>query len=196
MAITSLLLPFTSQVHWMTGALWVASMLSAFLSVMFVCQKQRFIGRLLIHEKRNEKRPCEKEKFRSKMREGDSKLNIPRLSVVLLLCASKTFLNYAIVAYVLGLGVYLGFVWQNSLDADAGRDDSRNIFIVFLIFTCFCLCIIHLVPNPNLEEWRDFCEEWNGFQNAPETVHQLDCECVGVTKGVAQVSEEGYCGAG
>jgi hypothetical protein len=179
----------------MTRALWVVSMLTAFLSVLFVCQKQRFIGRVLFYETMFEDQPCVVAKFRKRMRECHPVGHpvIPRLPLVLLLCAPKTFLDYAIVAYVLGLGVYLGFVWQNSLDVDAGHNDSRNIFIVFLIFTCFYFCILHLMPDPNLKEWSDFRIEWDKYQ---EIDNQTGCERVTETKVVAPVSEEGYCGAG
>jgi hypothetical protein len=170
-------------------------MLSAFLSVLFVCQKQRFIGRVLFHEMRTKDLPSEKAKFRERMHEGNTEFIIPRISMVLLLCASKTFLDYAIVAYVLGLGVYLGFVWQNSLDVDAGYDASRNIFIVFLIFACFYLFIFLIMPDPNLAEWRQFRKE-GYIRHDQETANQRGRECGGGTKVVALVSEEGYCGAG
>jgi hypothetical protein len=183
MAITSLSLPFASQVHWITRALWVVSMLSAFLSVLLVCKQQRFIGRVIIDEQKYKNNSKYERKFKEKMGECADKVRIPRLSVVFLLCVSKTFLDYAIGAYVLGLGVYLGFVWHNSLDVDTGRYDSRNIFIVFLIYTCFCIFILFLVGAPY--QWEECRKEFDKIKNPGSEA-----------KEVGQVSEDACCNKG
>lgn len=44
-------------------------------------------------------------------------------------------------AFLIGFGIYLGFVWTNNLDESASSSDSRAIFITYLIsfVTCYSL---------------------------------------------------------
>jgi hypothetical protein len=86
---------------------------------------------------------------------------------------------------VISLGVHLGFVWQNSLDVDAGHFDSRNIFIVFYIYASFCICLYYLVAYVNPYERK----EWSEYLKPKETLGGLDCESsTRETKEVALVS--------
>jgi hypothetical protein len=62
----------------------------------------------------------------------------PCVLAVLMISCPKQLLRYALPAYIVGLGVYLGSLWCYPPDTAAGRNDSRNIFIVFLISTLFC----------------------------------------------------------
>jgi len=34
---------------------------------------------------------------------------------------------------LIAFGVYFGFTWTRKLDEDASRDDSRNVFIVYVM---------------------------------------------------------------
>ena len=47
-------------------------------------------------------------------------------------------MSYAILAFVLGLAIYQGFVWTRNLDTNAGKLDSRNVFIAYIVSTGFC----------------------------------------------------------
>ena len=47
-------------------------------------------------------------------------------------------MSYAIFAFNLGLAIYQGFVWTKNLDTDAGKINSRNIFIAYIVSTGFC----------------------------------------------------------
>jgi hypothetical protein len=121
-AITSLILPFTSDVNWVSRSFWISSVLSAFLSVAFSCKHQRFVGAFL----------CAKDLWEFKMFLHDGpqwKPAKPKLSVVLLLSATKHFCDLALILYVLGLGVYLGGLSQGDPDKAAAPNSSRNIFI-------------------------------------------------------------------
>jgi hypothetical protein len=81
------------------------------------------------------------------------------LSVVLLLSGTKMFFDSAMISYTVGLGIYLGSVWQQNLDPHSS-DDSRNIFIVFLASAVFCFCafcLLEISPHPrDQEEWGKF----------------------------------------
>lgn len=203
-AINSLLLQFTSQVHWVAGVMWIVSMLSAFLSVLLACKQQKFIGSLLFEEEQEQKWDCkeQEQECHCKAKEEEShckaeeeerlpkaknwlkemkdkgKFRKPRLFVVILLSSSKAALGYALMTYVIGLGVYLGIVWQNNLDVDAGHFDSRNIFIVFLIYTVFGICayVGLTLHNSCLDErWSSY---WQPYKKG-EAAHNWKHECGG-----------------
>jgi hypothetical protein len=72
----------------------------------------------------------------------------------------QSILDYALVTYLIGLGIYLRFVWQSKLDIGSGNADDRNIFIVFLVCIVFCVgvyCtyfIVDLLSTPyELGQW-------------------------------------------
>lgn len=145
-------------------------MLSAFLSVLFVCKHQMVIGHLVLIEEHQEHQEHQKQPEHHEgssrtndllRKEGSSSNTIPRLSAVLLFSISRAFFDYALVAYIIGLGTYLGFVWQNHLDVQAGYFDSRNIFIVFMVYGGFCICIYCLPTYPEPYEWP-----WTSDSNA------------------------------
>ena len=48
-------------------------------------------------------------------------------------------INISLGLFVTGLAVYLGFLWTRDLDTNAGPNDSRNVFIIFLVFVVFCI---------------------------------------------------------
>jgi hypothetical protein len=106
---------------------------------------------------------------------GKEKFPIPRLTLVLMLSISKAFFDYALTAYIIGLGVYLGFVWQKNLDVDAGNSDSRNIFVVFSAYTGFCFCVYLLLAYPSPYEFNEWSETLERFK-AVEALNGPDCE--------------------
>jgi hypothetical protein len=92
----------------------------------------------------------------------------PCLPAVLLISCSKQLLDYAILAYVTGLGVYLGFLWHTQLDTHQDNNDSRNIFIVYVVSVFLC-CVYHLIGN-----WKDRKE--CSWQRYLKTVKRIPCE--------------------
>ena len=109
-------------------------MSSAFLSVAFSCKHQRFLGNLYLARDLWEF----KKFFHDGRKDQTAK---PDLCVVLLLSGTKMFFDLALLLYAVGLGVYLGSVWLSGTDADAEVNDSRNIFIWFLISVFLCCCV-------------------------------------------------------
>ena len=47
-------------------------------------------------------------------------------------------MTYSIFTFVLGLTIYQGFTWTRALDPSAGKNDSRNVFITFVVGAGFC----------------------------------------------------------
>jgi len=63
-------------------------------------------------------------------------------------------INFAVGAFLTGIGVYLGFVWKNDLDTLASKSESRNVFICFLISLVFCYSFYGLPLLSKL--WEDY----------------------------------------
>lgn len=66
------------------------------------------------------------------------RLLTPTLSAVITISAPGVLLSAAILFLLLGFGIYLGCVWTRALDADAGYEASRNVFIVYLVLLMIC----------------------------------------------------------
>jgi hypothetical protein len=103
---------------------------------------------------------------------------------VLLISCSKNLLDYALIAYVIGLGVYLGSLWQNQLDTAAGHNDSRNIFLVFLISVPLCYLYSQFAKLKDMD-----CCVWQIFW---ETVKPTGSGCF---EWVKESGEQKLCGA-
>jgi hypothetical protein len=146
-------------------------MLSAFLSVAFSCKHQRFIGNLLLA-----KDLWEFKKFLHDGSKGGAAK--PQLGVVLLLSGTKMFFDLSLMLYTVGLGVYLGCVWQGGVDTDAGQTDSRNIFVWFLIFlflySSVYVALDSLTNTGRLQGWM--CHlKWYQDKRFPPCVGETCC---------------------
>lgn len=73
-----------------------------------------------------------------------SGLALPSVASVLTVSAPNMLLASALHAFVVGLGIYLGFVWQRHLADEAGPTDNRDIFITYLVGLAFCYGIYTL----------------------------------------------------
>jgi len=143
-----------------------------FTSVLFSCTRQKIIGRLwcpntlkgLYHEKKDEF-PYHEKKDKSPSASPDvKKFPIPEFAVVMTFSLNTWFLHAAIWTYVIGLGVYLGAMWRNSLDGDGEYFDDRNIFIIFLVYTIICVCSYFLVyALLSCQQKEDRKCRWNEF---------------------------------
>lgn len=81
-----------------------------------------------------------------------------------ILQAPFSYMQLSLGSFVLGLGIYLGFVWTRDLDQSAGPNDSRNIFIVFIVVVVFCIYFyvtpalykeIEVLPVKRWKEYQD-----------------------------------------
>lgn len=89
-----------------------------------------------------------------------------------LLQAPFMYMKLSLGSFVLGLAVYTGFVWTRNLDEEAGKDDSRNIFIVLLVVVVFC---IYSYVGPALykglevlpvQRWKEYQDKLNDFADS------------------------------
>ncbi|CZR68539.1 uncharacterized protein PAC_18438 [Phialocephala subalpina] len=156
--------PFSNEVNWLAPAFWIASMLSAFLSVTMPCKHQFFMGTLILADDERDLR--EFKKFLHHNPHGPAAR--PKLGVVLLLSSAKMFFDMALMLYIISLGVYLGGVWQRGSDKGAdmpGQMDSRNTFIWFLAFTVLFiflyLAIDRLTNTGPMQGWTCLLNWYN-----------------------------------
>ena len=56
---------------------------------------------------------------------------LPSIASVITISAPQMLLSSSLFALLIGFGIYIGFTWTKDLDIDAGRDDSRNVFITY-----------------------------------------------------------------
>ena len=63
-------------------------------------------------------------------------------------------MSYAINALILGLAIYQGFVWTRNLDTGAGKINSRNVFIAYIVSSGFCVVFFSFAAVINLWENR------------------------------------------
>ena len=54
-----------------------------------------------------------------------------------ILAAPYIMMSSAIIAFIFGLAIYQGFVWTRDLDTDAGKINSRNVFIAYIVSSGF-----------------------------------------------------------
>lgn len=66
---------------------------------------------------------------------------LPGPSSVLTISAPRLLLSASLYSFLAGLGVYVAFVWQRRLDPSAGFNDSRNIFITYMVSLGVCQII-------------------------------------------------------
>jgi hypothetical protein len=149
-AIASLQLPLTGQVHWLGRAFWIVTTLFSLTSVAFSYKHLELIDFFHLAD--------EFDDCLVRILIKDNKLYLFKFG---LLCCTKFFYQWSLIAYIIGLGIYLGSIWRNGLDADARQFDSLNIFIVFCIFTASCtLVYFGLSRHPHeLKDW----EKLNGY---------------------------------
>lgn len=130
------------------------------MAIAFSCKHQRFLGNLLVE------RPDDTWAWKGWFQCGEkTDKPKPRLDVIFLLSATKMFLDWSLITYVIGLGIYLGKIWISQRGADTGTRDSLNIFIVFLVFgTAFVgiLTIVDGIPHEReAKSWADFLDRYS-----------------------------------
>lgn len=139
-ALTALSLSSLSLAHWTARAFLLFATVAGCLSVYYACTLSRDIGK------------CYKPKLvrdwlssatrlDSTMKNAEvNETNEPQasLSGIFILSAPYTMMSYSILAFITGLAIYQGFVWTRTLDSDAGKASSRNLFIAYIVSTGFC----------------------------------------------------------
>jgi hypothetical protein len=121
-------------------------LLASCFSAHYACNLHIVLGKLKKHKVR-------KWMTDSSRLKGNRRL--PCVLAVLMISCPKQLIRYALPAYMVGLGVYLGSLWHYQLDTEAGYNDSRNIFIVFLVSTLFCYLCSKFAKVKDVDYWKE-----------------------------------------
>ena len=89
----------------------------------------------------------------------------PSLAAILIRSAPFTMVKFSIFSFLMGLTVYLGFVWTRELDTTAGRNDSRNVFTTYTVGAGFCVLFFILVFSSKAVE-NAYLSKWGGAYRA------------------------------
>ena len=109
--------------------------MSGCLSVYYACSLSRDIGKLFQPELIRDWLSAEGAP--DEMEQGGKKERKVSISAIFILSAPYTMMSYAINAFILGLAIYQAFVWTRNLDTDAGKINSRNVFIAYIVSSGF-----------------------------------------------------------
>ena len=146
MAITGLSLPNLSLTHWVARAFFLFAVTSGCLSVYYCCVLQRTIGKLYSPQLIKSWLSLPREKG------SDTSASRASLAAIFILSAPSTMMKASIFAFLIGLAIYQGFTWTRALDSSAGHDDSRDVFITFVVGTGACLFFFLLTFSSKIIE--------------------------------------------
>jgi Na+-transporting NADH:ubiquinone oxidoreductase subunit NqrE len=160
-AITALSLSNLSQAHWVTRGFFTFSLVSAIMAVYYASRQFRRLGR---HMNGNDIKAWIMNKVR--IEEG-SKLygeHLPSPAAVLTISAPNMLLAASLNSLLIGLGIYLAYVWTRNLDTAAGADASRAVFITYVVSLSICYGIYQLsgivVAQQSYPGFRDMLSMW------------------------------------
>ena len=127
-----------SLAHWTARAFLLFATVAGCLSVYYACSLSREIGKLYQAALIRDWLSAAPQSGLDETGRGEKKERNASISAVFLLSAPYTMMSYAIFGFILGLAIYQGFVWTRNLDTDAGKINSRNVFIAYIVSTGFC----------------------------------------------------------
>ena len=137
-ALTALSLPSLSLAHWTARAFLLFAVVAGCLSVYYACSLSRDIGKCYQPEAVRDWLTAANTSNIASF-EGDKKKGRKAsLSGIFILSAPYTMMSYSILAFIIGLAIYQGFVWTRTLDTDAGKTNSRKVFIAYIASSGFC----------------------------------------------------------
>jgi len=171
--MTAMALEFLSQTHWIARALWAFSVVSGTMAVFYARALQCIMARLLCCSQvrvwirgypdtiKNRKREKDIAELLSKARcsgplskdeivkVGDKggcfKFYCPAITSVIAMSVPSMLLASSLISLLLGFGVYLGFLWRRDLDTAGGFNNSRDVFIFYVVGVVLCFTV-YLFP--------------------------------------------------
>jgi hypothetical protein len=88
---------------------------------------------------------------------------IPSVASVITISAPQMMLTSSLTMLLIALAIYFGFVWTRNLDLAAGHNDSRNVFITYLVglvVAWLVYTISQLFQNDDKRSERQIAEEY------------------------------------
>ena len=169
-AITGLSLPSLSSTHWVARACLLFAVSSGCLTVYYCCVLQRTIGKL--YQPRQIKGWLSLPP-RTTQGPDVNRTWQPSLAAIFILSAPFNMMKASIFSLFVSLAIYQGFTWTRGLDTSAGHDDSRNVFITFIVGTgavvlFFLLTFSSKAIENLLRIYRNIRKNSNAFLAAEE----------------------------
>jgi hypothetical protein len=154
------------------------------MAVYYASSQCRILGRCF--------RPCEilewitnDTKVRSNMDKGKVERKwmeekLPSAAAVLTISAPGMLLTASLHSFLIGMGVYFGFLWTNNLDADTGPNDNRSNFITYVASLGVCYGVYTLSRTVSTcqrdfeklkrlgQEVKPFCSETAGVYGSKD----------------------------
>ncbi|CAF9911152.1 hypothetical protein IMSHALPRED_009946 [Imshaugia aleurites] len=127
-----------SLAHWTARAFLLFATVAGCLSVYYACSLSRDIGKLYQPELIRDWLSAAPPRGPDETAPGENKERNASISAIFILSAPYTMMSYAIMAFIVGLAIYQGFVWTRNLDTNAGKRNSRDVFIAYIVSTGFC----------------------------------------------------------
>lgn len=137
-ALTALSLPSLSLAHWTARAFLLFAIVAGCISVYYACSLSRDIGKCCQPEAVRDWLSAANTSNTASSEVDKKEGRNASLSTIFVLSAPYTMMSYSIIAFVIGLAIYQGFVWTRTLDTDAGKTNSRNVFIAYIASSGFC----------------------------------------------------------
>ncbi|CAN9296250.1 unnamed protein product [Alternaria alternata] len=98
---------------------------------------------------------------------------LPSAASVLTVSAPNMLLSASLNAFLVGLGVYFGYVWTRNLDESAGPSASRAVFIVYVVGLALCYGIYALSSLVAADQ--SYVSEWDLLRGLrSSTAHARD----------------------
>ena len=121
----------------MARGIWVFSLTSGIMTVYYASAQQRTMGRLLYPKQVRSwiRGAADSVAQEVLLRHEWATIQyfLPSAASVVNISAPTILLSASLNSFLIGLGVYLGFVWQRNLDVNAGTNDSRDVFITYTV---------------------------------------------------------------
>jgi hypothetical protein len=156
-AAAALTLDSLSQTHWIARAAWTYSLVASLMAVFCANNLSWKTGYLLLENKlkvwisghRHEAYyylhilSISAANDVNKEHQVNLLLDslVPSPASTLTVSAPSMLLSTSLLFLFIGFGIFFGFTWERVLDALAGPNDSRNVFISYIAGLGFCLFI-------------------------------------------------------
>jgi hypothetical protein len=127
-----------SQAHWTARAFFAVSLVASVISVYYASTQQKTLGRLL---KPEDIKTWIRKKEPNSLEPAEM---MPSAAAVLIVSAPNALLSMAVHALLIGLGIYLGFVWTKNLDQSSTITGNRAVFIAYIVSLSVCYSIYAL----------------------------------------------------
>ena len=138
-AITALSFDMLSRAHWIARSFFLASLVAGCISVYYAMHLIRVLGALISEDEIKSWLVAPVHRIMP----GHDDKRQPSLAAVLILDTPKSLIDISVFAFLIGLSIYVLFVWVNKIDTEAGKSDSLNVFIVYIVTLWLCVALYH-----------------------------------------------------